>query len=133
MTQPIKFCAVCGSDKIKERLSHIYMCSACGSLFVAKVTTESDAAVNSVLINDYSGESTDPLLPDVLACAIEQRVVSTSFIQRRFSIGYARSARLMDFMEQAGYISESVGASKPREVIITREKYREIFGRDVDE
>ena len=43
---------------------------------------------------------------------------STSFIQRRFKIGYNRAGRIMDQLEQAGIVGKSEG-SKPREVLIT--------------
>lgn len=42
--------------------------------------------------------------------------VSSSLLQRRLSIGYARAARLLDQLEEAGYVGPSEGA-KPREVI----------------
>ena len=41
-------------------------------------------------------------------------------LQRRFKIGYNRAARLIDMMEQQGYISEARG-SKPRDVLITEQ------------
>lgn len=76
---------------------------------------------------------TDELLPDVLALVIKSKQASASGIQRRFSIGYARAARIIDNMEEMGYIGPSTGSSKPREVRITAEQYRELFGREYDE
>lgn len=76
---------------------------------------------------------TDELLPDVLALVIKSKQASASGIQRRFSIGYARAARIIDNMEEMGYIGPSTGSSKPREVRITPEQYRELFGREYDE
>ncbi len=75
----------------------------------------------------------DPLLPDVLALVIRTKQASTSGIQRRFSIGFARASRLMDIMEELNYIGPATGNSKPRDVLITNDKYRELFGRDADE
>jgi S-DNA-T family DNA segregation ATPase FtsK/SpoIIIE len=48
---------------------------------------------------------------------VQTRKASTSLIQRRFSIGYARAARLMDVLEVNGIIGPSRG-SKPREVLV---------------
>ena len=48
---------------------------------------------------------------------VEQGGASTSLLQRRFKIGYNRAARLIDMMEQQGFISESKG-SKPRDVLL---------------
>ncbi len=75
----------------------------------------------------------DPLLPDVLALVIRTKQASTSGIQRRFSIGYARASRIMDIMEELKYIGPVTGNSKPREVYITNEQYKEMFGHDVDD
>ena len=68
-----------------------------------------------------------------MAHAIKSKQISTSVIQRRFSIGYARAARIIDSMEDCGYIGPSTGNSKPRDVIMTAEQYRETFGHDVDD
>ncbi|MCH5162363.1 MAG: hypothetical protein J1G38_02600 [Clostridiales bacterium] len=76
---------------------------------------------------------TDPLLPDVLALVIRTKQASTSSIQRRFSIGYARASRIIDIMEELKYIGPATGNSKPRDVFITNEQFREQFGYDADE
>ena len=47
-------------------------------------------------------------------------------IQRRFGVGYARAARIIDQMEQNGFISQADG-SKPRQVLISLEEYNLIF------
>ena len=44
-------------------------------------------------------------------------------------MGYARAGRLIDEMAARGLVSQSEG-SKSREVLITREQYRELFGED---
>ena len=43
---------------------------------------------------------------------------STSYIQRKLRIGYARAAYIMDLLEEAGVISEHKGDAKPRTVLI---------------
>lgn len=75
----------------------------------------------------------DPLLADVLSLVIRTKQASTSGIQRRFSIGYARAAKIMDIMEEMKYIGPATGNSKPRDVYITNEQYRELFGYDADD
>ena len=50
--------------------------------------------------------------------SLSMAVHSSSSLQRRFKIGYNRAARLIDMMEQQGFISEARG-SKPRDVLIT--------------
>ncbi|WP_075877684.1 DNA translocase FtsK [Merdibacter massiliensis] len=57
----------------------------------------------------------DPLYEEVRDFVIRSQKASTSLIQRKFSIGYARAARLIDVLEERGIIGPSRG-SKPREV-----------------
>lgn len=72
----------------------------------------------------------DPLLPQVLKACIDAKVASATMIRRRFAIGYPRAGRIIDQMEDAGYISSADGV-KPRTVYITEEEFEQIFG-DVD-
>ena len=58
----------------------------------------------------------DPLFDEVVKLIINQDYASASFLQRKFKIGYARAARLLDQLEAAGYVGPAEG-SKPREVI----------------
>lgn len=57
----------------------------------------------------------DELFPEALKFVVDQQKASTSLIQRRFRIGYNRAARIIDDLEQRGYIGPANG-SKPREV-----------------
>lgn len=59
----------------------------------------------------------DTLFDEVVSFILTQETASTSMIQRRFRIGYNRAARLIDSLEQAGYVGPSEG-SKPRKVLI---------------
>jgi S-DNA-T family DNA segregation ATPase FtsK/SpoIIIE len=59
----------------------------------------------------------DPLYDEVVAFVIETRKVSASSIQRKFSIGYNRAARIVDAMEEAGLVS-GMGKSGKRELLI---------------
>lgn len=64
---------------------------------------------------EEQAEDQDALFDDALAFVVDQQKASTSLIQRRFRIGYNRAARIIDDMEQRGYIGPANG-SKPREV-----------------
>ena len=70
-------------------------------------------------------DETDPLLNEAIATVIETGQASTSFIQRRFKVGYARAGRIIDQMEERGIISGYQG-SKPREVLMTKERWEEL-------
>ncbi|MFN3365626.1 MULTISPECIES: DNA translocase FtsK [Exiguobacterium] len=64
-------------------------------------------------------DSDDSLFEEVVQFILTQETASTSMIQRRFRIGYNRAARLIDSLEQAGYVGPSEG-SKPRKVLINQ-------------
>ena len=70
-------------------------------------------------------DDADPLLEDAINTVVETRQASTSFIQRRFKVGYARAGRIIDQMEERGVISGHQG-SKPREVLWTLERLAEL-------
>ncbi|WP_245959450.1 DNA translocase FtsK [Neobacillus piezotolerans] len=63
-------------------------------------------------------EEEDELFYEACEFVVEQGGASTSSLQRRFKVGYNRAARLIDMMEEAGFISGARG-SKPRDVLIT--------------
>ncbi len=69
----------------------------------------------------------DPLLPQALKICIDNGVASTTMVQRKLSIGYPRAARIVDQMEERGYISSAEG-SKQRSVYISIEEFYSIFG-----
>ncbi|MDE6293862.1 MAG: hypothetical protein K2L88_04490, partial [Clostridiales bacterium] len=79
------------------------------------------------------GGELDPLSSRIMAHAIKAKQISTSVVQRRFSIGYARAARIIDNMEAVGYIGPITGNNKPRDVLMTVEQYKEVFGHDLDD
>ena len=70
-------------------------------------------------------DDTDPLLMEAIEVVVETKQASTSFIQRRFKVGYARAGRIIDQMEERGIISGFQG-SKPREVLMSKEKWEEL-------
>ncbi len=70
-------------------------------------------------------DDTDPFLEDAIKTVVEVGQASTSFIQRRFKVGYARAGRIIDQMEARGVISGYEG-SKPRQVLITMERLQEL-------
>ena len=69
----------------------------------------------------------DEHLPQALKLVMKTGKASISMIQRRFGVGYARAARIIDQMEVRGYIDSGIG-NKPRDVKITIAEYNELFG-----
>ena len=66
----------------------------------------------------------DPLICDVLESLKSFEGISTSFLQRKFKIGYGRAARIIDYLECNDLVSPYNG-SKPREVLVTKEQIDE--------
>ncbi len=67
----------------------------------------------------------DELLPAAVEVILETGQASTSMLQRRLKLGYSRAARLVDQLEERGYVGPFEG-SKPRQLLITREKWQEM-------
>jgi S-DNA-T family DNA segregation ATPase FtsK/SpoIIIE len=77
------------------------------------VVTERQAAAPGQGIDDL-GE--DELLPEAKEVIIQAGKASASYLQRRLRVGYARAARILDLLEQQGFIGPGEGA-KPREIL----------------
>ena len=67
----------------------------------------------------------DELLPKAIDLIMELGQASTSMIQRKLSVGYARAGRIMDQMEERGIVGPSEG-SKPRQILLTKDQYLEL-------
>ena len=67
------------------------------------------------------GEQRDILYDEVLNYAIRMGQISASLIQRKYSIGYNRAARIMDMFEEQGLVGPAKG-SKPRDVLVKLEE-----------
>ena len=76
-------------------------------------------------IEEDSEDDADPFLPEAIETVIEIGTASASLIQRKFKVGYARAARIIDQMEYRGIISGYQG-SKPREVLMSKERWEEL-------
>ena len=79
--------------------------------------TPSDVSSHS---ESFSGDDIDPLYKEVLLFIAKTQKASASLLQRRFKIGYNRAARIIDMLEEDGYIGP-VDGSKPRKVFLEKE------------
>ena len=84
-------------------------------------TGNADIIINS---SDMSGGD-GGLFEQAVEFAIQDGQISTSTLQRRLKIGYARAGRLTDEMEERGIVAAKDG-SKPRKCLITREEWEEM-------
>lgn len=72
------------------------------------------------------GPGRDSLFREVAELVIESGQASTSYVQRKFRIGYNRAARLMDELEEAGLVSPPEGELKTRRVTASREVLKDL-------
>ena len=85
--------------------------------------TEKSSAKSDDGADDNGGG--DEMLPQAIEVVVEAGMASTSLLQRRLRLGYARAGRIIDEMEQRGIVGPHEG-SKPRQVLITRQQWLEM-------
>lgn len=103
-------------DEIKRVVEHIVQ---------QKVQQRQNNVGAEIEKTPASNEKVDELLERAIELVIEEGQASASYLQRRFSIGYNRAAKLIDSLEERGIISGSQG-SKPRNVLVTKEELEEM-------
>ena len=77
-------------------------------------------------LGESGGDGEDAKYMDALRIFIEEGRVSTSLLQRKLSIGYGRAAKMIDRMEEDGYVSPADG-NKARNILLTKEEFIEKF------
>ena len=65
------------------------------------------------------------LMERCIEVILQEKIASTSRLQRRLKLGYTRAARMMDILEKRGMVGPGEGA-KPREILISPDDYPEI-------
>lgn len=99
------------------------------SAYDSKIAEEIER--NAISDNQKSNDSgvsegsSDPMMNEAIKCVIEAGQASTSLLQRRLRVGYARAGRLVDEMEQMGIVGPHEG-SKPRQVLMTYQQFMEM-------
>lgn len=83
-------------------------------------------------IGGRGDDRSDPLLEEAKEIVIKSGRASTTFLQRRLRVGYARAASLLDMLESEGVVGPMNG-SKAREVLISQEDLEENFSTSLDE
>ncbi len=85
-----------------------------------EIVTKQQSAISFDSMSRYS-EDSDPLLEEAKETIAQAGKASASLLQRRLKVGYARAARLLDLLEEMGFIGPSDGA-KPREILLPLQK-----------
>lgn len=119
MGKPIRLqSAFVGEGEIKKVARYLGKIGG-GSLFDFGFTEGAEGSGGSIL-DSMDGESDgddDDLYEEARETVIRTKKASTTFLQRKLKIGYARAARLMDMLEEKGVIGPGDGA-KPRDVLV---------------
>lgn len=92
---------------------------------IAKEIEKNSSRENLKTSDDRSEIKVDPVMKEAIKCVVEAGQASTSFLQRRLRVGYARAGRLIDEMEQMGIVGPHEG-SKPRQVLINYQQFLEM-------
>ncbi len=98
-------------DKILQMLPH------------SSKSTHQENKENTKVLSE---EDYDPLLTEAIQYIMNKKMVDKDMLQKKFKIGYARSLRLIDIMEELGILSEYNG-SKPREVKLSKLEIQRII------
>ena len=103
----VKYLAGLGTDRIPDEINFSQ----------GSISNEKDSLFSSSFENEGEGDNDDDLYEDARTIVIEAGKASTSYLQRRLKVGYARAARLMDMLEDRSVIGPGDGA-KPRTVLV---------------
>ena len=118
MSKPIRLqCPYISENEVKKVVE--YLIKNYEEEAPTDINMEADNAKNVLFdsFKDNGGADEDDLYEEARETVIRVGKASTSYLQRKLRIGYARAARLIDILEEKGVISEGDGA-KPREVLI---------------
>jgi DNA segregation ATPase FtsK/SpoIIIE, S-DNA-T family len=101
--------------KVVKYLKDAYIDEITDEIAFTNGSISADKSIFESALDD-DAEDDDEMYEEARACVIEAGKASTSYLQRKLKLGYARAARLMDKLEERGVIGPGEGA-KPREVL----------------
>lgn len=80
---------------------------------------------------EEDGDDVDPMLANAIEVVVEAQMASTTLLQKRLKLGYARASRIIDSLEERGIVGPFQG-SKPREVLLSKQQYHEMIALSSD-
>jgi len=102
--------------KVVKYLSDTYKDEVTEEISLTAGSISADKSIFESALDEEDIEDDDEMYEEARACVVEAGKASTSYLQRKLKLGYARAARLMDKLEERGVIGPGEGA-KPREVL----------------
>jgi S-DNA-T family DNA segregation ATPase FtsK/SpoIIIE len=113
-----------GEDEVRKLVAHWRRQSQ--PQYVDGVEGDDGAASGGLGGSGGAGDDSDDaeLLAQALELVVRSQLGSTSMLQRKLRVGFARAGRLMDLLEQRGVVAASEG-SKARAVLMTVEEFEE--------
>jgi len=109
-----------------------FCASQCRAEFSESAVEAANTAVDSAGSSASGGSDLDDMIYDAARLILTTGQASTSFLQRRLSIGNPRAARIMDTLEEMGIVGPSNGA-KPRDIHMSYEAFVEQYGEKYSE
>ena len=127
VSKPVRIQGAFVSDKEVEKIVDFLKASTDGKTIYNEDILEKIEKANTSdrELENSEDDEADPFLEEAIETVIDIGQASTSFIQRRFKVGYARAGRIIDQMEERGIISGYEG-SKPRQVLMSKERWAEL-------
>lgn len=118
MSKPIRLQSAYISESEVKKVTD-YLIKNSEDEMPTSIDMEKEAESKNVIFDSVSedGGDEDDLYEEARETVIRAGKASTSYLQRKLRVGYARAARLMDILEEKGVIGEGSG-SKPRDVLI---------------
>jgi len=102
--------------KVVKYLADAYADEVTEEITLTAGSISADKSIFESTLDDDDMDDDDEMYEEARACVMEAGKASTSYLQRKLKLGYARAARLMDKLEERGVIGPGDGA-KPREVL----------------
>jgi DNA segregation ATPase FtsK/SpoIIIE, S-DNA-T family len=113
--------AFVGEDEVRKVVAH-WRRQAPEVTYVSGVEGDDDAVISSANAFSDDGDDDAAMLRQAMELVVRSQLGSTSMLQRKLKVGFARAGRLMDLLEQRGVVGPSEG-SKARAVLMTVEEF----------
>ena len=118
-------CCYTDDEDVAELINNINEQSG----FEVNDNTDSEILKNTPRYYNSDADFTDSLFEKAVETVLEYQRASTSFLERKLGVGFARASKLMDLLEERGIIGPQEG-TKPREIKITLEQWNRIKASD---